>query len=254
MFTKILIKNIPNFLTSLNLLLGAFGTYFAILGRPDLTVVCVLLAAVFDFFDGFAARQLNAYSLIGKDLDSFADLISFGFAPAAAYSSLLHYFITGSWAGEFWNLSYSDQILLLIPFFLTVFSALRLAKFNNDTTQTDNFRGLTTTATGMFSVSYVYTVFSYENFPPFFKNPLFILFLIFFLSYLLVSEIPMFSLKFKHFRWKGNEHRFILLEVSLIALIFMGLRALFVIVPFYVLFSVVLNLFYDFQKKKYKSS
>ena len=238
-------KHIPNFLTSLNLLLGAIGTYFAILGRPDLTIICVLLAAVFDFFDGFAARMLKAYSLIGKDLDSLADLISFGLAPAAAYSSLMHYFLTGSWSGEYWNMDFGDKLILLSPFVLTIFSALRLAKFNNDSRQTENFLGLTTTATGMFSVSYVYLVYINESFPAILINPLSIFLLIIIFSALLVSEIPMFSLKFKHFRWKGNQHRYVLLLISIISLIFTKLGALTIIVPVYVIYSVVLNL----QKK-----
>ena len=248
-----MIKNIPNFLTCLNLLLGAIGTYLAIAGRPDLTVICVLLAAVFDFFDGFAARLLKAYSPIGKDLDSLADLISFGLAPAAAYSALIHYFITNTWSGEYWNLDLGNKLLILAPFILTIFSALRLAKFNNDKRQTENFLGLTTTATGMFSVSFVYLIsnfhlwnglWSASNFPLFggLRGALFILFLIILFSALLVSELPMFSLKFKHFRWKGNQNRYILLIISVISLIFMGLGALAVIVPAYVVYSVVLLL------------
>jgi len=236
-----MIKNIPNFLTCLNLLLGAIGTYLAIAGRPDLTVICVLCAAVFDFFDGFAARLLKAYSLTGKDLDSLADLISFGLAPAAAYSALIHNFLTGSWSGEYEILDFGDRLMLLSPFILTVFSALRLAKFNNDKRQTENFLGLTTTATGMFSVSFVYMAYTYDNFPGILTNPLIILVLILFFSFLLVSEIPMFSLKLKHFRWKGNQHRYIMLIISVISLIFMGLGALVVIVPVYVVYSVGLH-------------
>jgi len=233
-------KHIPNFLTSLNLLLGAIGAYLAIMGRPDLTVICVLSAAVFDFLDGFAARLLNAISPIGKDLDSLADLISFGLAPAASISALLHYFVTGSWSGEYWNLDTADRLIILMPFILTIFSALRLAKFNNDKRQTENFLGLTTTATGMFSVSYVYLAYSIDSFPVILTNPLFIIFLIILFSALLVSDIPMFSLKFKHFRWKDNEHRYILLIISIIGFFFMGLGALAVVVPFYVVYSVVL--------------
>ena len=237
-----ILRHLPNFLTSLNLLFGSIGAYLAIVGRPDLTIICVLLAAVLDFFDGFAARLLNAYSDIGKDLDSLADLISFGLAPAAAFSSLLHFFITGAWTGEFWNLPNSDKLLLLSPFVLTIFSALRLAKFNNDARQTENFLGLTTTATGMFSVSFVYMAYSNENFPLIFANPLFIFLILIVFSALLVSEIPMFSLKFKHYRWKENEPRYILLLVSLISLIFMKLGALVVIIPAYVIYSSILAL------------
>jgi len=235
-----LIRHLPNFLTSINLFLGTVGTFFAITGRPDITVWCVLAGALFDFFDGFAARLLNAYSLIGKDLDSLADLISFGLAPAAAYSSLLHYYLTGSWGGEFWNLTISEQTLLLLPFILVVFSALRLAKFNNDTRQTENFIGLTTTATGMFTVSFVYLIHSGVSWVQPLASPWFILPLIAVFCGLLVSEIPMFSLKFKKFGFKGNEPRYALLAISFPALVFLGAGALALIIPAYVVYSMVL--------------
>ncbi len=238
----LLLRHLPNFLTSLNLLLGAVGVYFAISGRPDITVWCILIAAVFDFFDGFAARLLNAYSAIGKDLDSLADLISFGLAPAAAFSSLLHFYLTDSWGGAYWNLGLSEQALLLSPFVLTVFSALRLAKFNNDVRQSENFIGLTTTATGMFTVSFVYLIYSGQAWIQPLASPWFILPLIAVFCGLLVSEIPMFSLKFKKFGFKGNEPRYILLVVSLAAMIILGAGALALIIPVYVLYSIIISL------------
>ncbi len=235
-----LIRHLPNFLTSVNLFLGAIGAYFAFAGRPELTVWCILTAALFDFLDGFTARALNAYSLIGRDLDSLADLISFGYAPSAVFSSLLHYSITGNWGGSFFTLTTSQQLLLLSPFILTVFAALRLAKFNNDTRQTENFIGLTTTATGMFTVSFVYLIFIGESWVLILVNPWIILLVIAVFCGLLVSEIPMFSLKFKSFGLKGNEHRYILLIVSIVCLVFLGAGALAVIVPFYIIYSAVL--------------
>ena len=238
----IVTKHIPNALTSLNLFLGATGVYFAISGHPDLTFFCIICAAIIDFFDGFVARLLNACSPIGKDLDSLADLVSFGLAPAAAFSSLLHFFATGKWSGEFWELDFVNKLILILPFVLTIFSAFRLAKFNNDSRQNEIFLGLTTTATGMFSVSFVYLAYSNENFPVIFTNPIFVLFLIILLSVLLVSEIPMFSLKFQNFKWKGNENRYLLLIISVISLIFLRLGAFVFIIPFYVFFSVVINL------------
>lgn len=244
-----LLRHLPNFLTSLNLLLGTVGAYLAITGRPDITVWCILIAALFDFLDGFAARMLKAYSLIGKDLDSLADLISFGLAPAAAYSSVLHFYFTGTWGGLFWQLETSRQLLLLSPFVLTAFSALRLAKFNNDTRQTENFIGLTTTATGMFSVSLVYLVYKGIDWLQFFVSPWAVLALIAVFCALLVSEIPMFSLKFKTFGFKGNEPRYVLLVVSLIALALLGAGALTLIIPVYVLYSLV-NFMVTPQKQK----
>lgn len=238
----LLLRHFPNFLTSINLFLGTIGAFFAITGRPDITVWCILIAALFDFLDGFAARLLNAYSLIGKDLDSLADLISFGMAPAAAYSSLLHYNITGSWGGEFWNLGINERVLILSPFVLTVFSALRLAKFNNDSRQTEDFIGLTTTATGMFTVSFVYLIHNGILWIQPLANSWFVLPMIAVFCGLLVSEIPMFSLKFKKFGFKGNENRYILLVVSLFSIVFLGAGALALIIPVYVVYSAIIAL------------
>ncbi len=235
-------KSIPNALTCANLLLGTFGVYFAILGRPDLTMWAVLLAALFDFFDGFAARILNAYSDIGKDLDSLADLISFGFAPAAIISSFINFKLTGSWQSSFFEINIYQKALLLSPFILTAFAALRLAKFNNDTRQTENFIGLTTTATGMFVVSLGYILYK-NKFNLTDKVEIWVMLLITaILSALLVSEIPMFSLKFKSFKWKDNIHRYMLLIISLLAIIVMGISALAVIIPIYVIYSIFLSL------------
>lgn len=233
-------RYIPNALTSANLFLGAVGTYLAIAGRPDLTAWCILLAALFDFMDGFAARLLKAYSDIGKDLDSLADLISFGLAPAAVLSSMLHFYFTGVWGGLFFVLSQTQQLILLLPFILTVFAALRLAKFNNDTRQTENFIGLTTTATGMFTVSLVYLVYGADGWVLIFTNMWVVLGLVALFSALLVSEIPMFSLKFKSFGWRGNQNRYLLLLVSLVALAWLGVGGLAIIIPVYVLYSAIL--------------
>lgn len=244
-----LIRHIPNALTSVNLLLGTVGLYLAINGRPDLTAWCILLAALFDFFDGFAARLLKAYSAIGKDLDSLADLISFGVAPAAVFSSMIHFQITGEWKSDFFNLNGYHQTLVLLPFILAAFAALRLAKFNNDTRQTENFIGLTTTATGMFTVSLAYLLYFKGQHFLATSSPWQILLLVVIFSILLVSEIPMFSLKFKSYGWAENVHRYILLLFSVIALVWLGLGALAVIVPIYVLYSIVLMLMSEFMEK-----
>lgn len=242
MKVKSLLSYLPNTLTCLNLLFGTIGAYLAITGRPDLTAYCVFIAAFFDFWDGFAARLFKVSSPIGKDLDSLADLISFGLAPTAAYSALIYSYITGIWTGDFWQLSMWDKVLTLSPILLMPFSALRLAKFNNDIRQKENFIGLTTTATGLFSVSFVYMAYTQENFPLILKNPLFILGLILVFSFLLVSEIPMFSLKFKHFKIKGNEPRYVLLLISLLSIALTGIGALVIIIPAYIIYSLLLCL------------
>ncbi len=233
-----ILKHIPNTLTSCNLFLGAAGVLAAFEGRPDLTAYAVLLAALFDFADGFAARLLNAYSPIGKDLDSLADLISFGMAPSAAYISLLHFYFTGHWEVDFFALTGHQHLILLLPFVLVIFSALRLAKFNMDTRQTDTFLGLTTTATGMFTVSLVYMIFKGGNRWEPLANPYVVFPMIAVFCALLVSEIPMFSLKFKSFGIKGNLLRYLLLCIGLISLLWLGIGGIAVTIMAYLIFSV----------------
>jgi len=234
-----ILRHVPNALTSLNLFFGATGIFFAFQGRPDLTAWAVLVAAVFDFADGFAARFLNAYSEIGKELDSLADLISFGLAPAASYMSLLHYGFAERWKIDFWQLNMTGQILILFPLILAVFSALRLAKFNIDTRQTESFLGLTTTATGMFSVSLIHFIFTRGGIWTMFSSVYVVVPLLVVFCILLVSEIPMFSLKFKTFGIGENFLRYFLLLTGLVSVILLGVGGIAVTVLLYILFSVV---------------
>lgn len=232
-------QHIPNTLTSLNLFFGAVGIVMAFQGRPDLTAWCILIAAVFDYSDGFAARMLKAYSDIGKELDSLGDLISFGLAPATAYISLMHFHFTGNWEVAFFERTLSEQLLLLLPFVLTVYSALRLAKFNIDTRQSESFLGLTTTATGMFSVSLVYLIFTRGGWWTALSTPWFVFPLLVVFCYLLVSEVPMFSLKFKTFGFKGNNVlRYLLLLIGFASVLIFGIGGIAMTVTAYVLFSV----------------
>ncbi|WP_291857950.1 CDP-alcohol phosphatidyltransferase family protein [Marinilabilia sp.] len=235
-----ILQFVPNTLTSLNLFFGATGMMLAFQGRPDLTAWCILIAAFFDFTDGFAARMLKAYSDIGKELDSLADLISFGLAPAAAYMSLLQFGNTGNWELQFFNQDMPVQFLLLIPFILTVFSALRLAKFNVDTRQTESFLGLTTTATGMFSVSLIHLIYTRGGEWEVLATPWFVLPVIGVFSALLVSEIPMFSLKFKDFHFQRNLSRYLLLLIGAVSLIVFGIGGIAFTVLGYLIFSLVI--------------
>ncbi|WP_010663303.1 CDP-alcohol phosphatidyltransferase family protein [Marinilabilia salmonicolor] len=234
-----ILQFVPNTLTSLNLFFGATGMMLAFQGRPDLTAWCILLAAFFDFTDGFAARMLKAYSDIGKELDSLADLISFGLAPAVAYISLLHFGLTGSWTFSFFTHNFATQLLLLAPFVLTVFSALRLAKFNLDTRQTESFLGLTTTATGMFSVSLIYLIYTRGANWEMLATPWFVLPVIVVFCALLVSEIPMFSLKFKNFHFQRNISRYLLILIGSVSVLFFGIGGIAFTVLGYLLFSLV---------------
>jgi CDP-diacylglycerol--serine O-phosphatidyltransferase len=232
------LKIVPNTITSFNLFFGSVGVVLALQGRPDLTAWCVLIASFFDFTDGFAARMLKAYSDIGKELDSLADLISFGLAPATSYMSLLHFHFSGSWNFRFFERSPIEQSLLILPLVLTIFSALRLAKFNIDTRQTESFLGLTTTATGMFSVSMIHLVFTRGGEWIIISSPYVVYPLIIIFCALLVSEIPMFSLKFKTFNIRNNFLRYLLLIVGLIGIISFGIGGIAVTILGYVLFSI----------------
>jgi CDP-diacylglycerol--serine O-phosphatidyltransferase len=228
-------KHIPNFITSLNLFTGCIGLGF--LYRGDITSAswCIGIAAIFDFLDGTAARLLNAKSVIGKDLDSLADVVSFGVLPGFIMFSLLENCFIDS---EGW-IAYIPFVSFLIP----VFSALRLAKFNHDTRQTESFIGLPTPANALF-IGSIPLLLAYPSERLFiissiFANPGFIVMLVFLLSFLLVSPIPMFSLKFRDFSWKKNSFQYIFLFMSLILLILFYYSALPIIIFLYILLSII---------------
>lgn len=184
---NIIIKNIPNTITSLNLLSGVAGIVCAFSDRLDISFILMLAAAVFDFFDGFAARALGAYSPMGKELDSLADSVSFGLLPAFMLHRLM-IFLTG--AATIW---------CYIPLVVALFSVLRLAKFNIDERQTENFIGLATPASAMICGSLTYYLLHQTDsiLIPLAQGHAFIPVVCIILSALMVSEIPMFSMKFK---------------------------------------------------------
>ncbi len=178
-------KYIPDTLTAMNIVCGLVGVVFVLHHRLDLAFYCMLAASVFDFLDGTAARLLDAYSDLGKELDSLCDLVSFGFLPALMLSELMQtYRFDGQW-------------ICWLPLVLTVFSALRLAKFNVDERQTSGFLGLPTPAAALLCGALCcYCCFSpLEFLSTWVSGPVFIPALALCLSFLLVSEVPMFSLK-----------------------------------------------------------
>ncbi|MFT3740555.1 MAG: CDP-alcohol phosphatidyltransferase family protein [Breznakibacter sp.] len=235
-------KQIPNSITILNLLCGVMAVFFAINGRAETAAYLIFAAALFDFFDGFAARALKAYSEIGRELDSLADLISFGMAPAAILSNIMYGLKAHATGQLFFDMGVRDQIITLSPFILVAFSALRLAKFNTDTRQSEVFLGLTTTATGIFTASFALLIKSGAAWAMSLLSPIFLIVLVSVFCALLISEIPMFSLKFKSIEWKGNEDRFVFLALGLALIAFLGLGGISLLIVFYVLFSVVVEL------------
>lgn len=210
-------KHIPNILTLCNLCSGCVAVLAAAVGNFKLTLIFVLISAVFDFLDGFVARLLKAYSPLGKELDSLADVVSFGFAPAMMAVSLLSCW--GNWQ--------------FVGLLIVAFSALRLAKFNIDDRQTDSFVGLPTPANAIFWVG---LGFAYSHF--FAHNSYFTLILVAITSYLLVSELPMFSLKFKNYSFADNKWQYLLIAAAAILLIVLQLKAIMWIIVLYVILSV----------------
>lgn len=225
-------KHIPNTVTCLNLFSGCIASVMAFEGAYEWALFFIVLSATFDFFDGMLARALHAPSPIGKELDSLADDISFGVAPA---------FIVFSFLKEP-ALSYPaflEGCRLYVPylaFVIAVFSALRLAKFNIDTRQTSSFIGMPTPANALFWGALIAggREFIYAH-----ADATLVIGLILLLSFLLVAEIPMFSLKFKNLSWKDNKVSFIFLIGCMPLLLFLGISSFAAIILWYVLLSVL---------------
>ena len=175
-------KYIPNSITSMNALAGTIGVVFALQGRPDYAFICMLAAAVFDFCDGLAARMLNAYSPMGKELDSLADMVSFGVLPAVTLIGTM-------------QLKGADSWTEVIPLFLAVMSALRLAKFNVDERQSTDFIGVATPTAAMICGSLCYFSLHSAALDSLAGTPWFLPAVAVVLGLLLVSEIPMFGMK-----------------------------------------------------------
>jgi CDP-diacylglycerol--serine O-phosphatidyltransferase len=228
-------KHIPNTITSCNLISGAIATTFAVGSNVKMALFFIILGAVFDFFDGMSARLLKVSSPIGKELDSLADDITFGLAPATIVFSQLGVIDYPSFLEPF------RSYLPYVAFIIAAFSALRLAKFNLDERQTMGFIGLPTPANALFWGSLIMSAPSFiENN----KYGVFILIaLVFITSYMLVCELPMFALKFKHWGWKGNEVKYIFVGLSIIILSIMGiLEGWWMVITLYLLISLGLYL------------
>ncbi|MGI6573752.1 MAG: CDP-alcohol phosphatidyltransferase family protein [Fermentimonas sp.] len=216
-------KQIPNLLTLLNLLSGCIAITLAFQGRFTGVAIAVLVAALFDFLDGMAARLLNAYSPLGKELDSLADVVSFGVAPASTLFVFLRDNVLCLRAALPLDVSLCPEPLLtLIPYLaylIPLFSAYRLAKFNIDERQTRSFLGLPTPANGLFWVSYCQGI--HTLLPVGGQGVLYItLGFLILLTPLMVTELPMFSLKINQFAVKGHERQLLLavLVVAFVAL------------------------------------
>ncbi len=224
-----MIRHIPNTLTLLNLMCGFAATVCAIKGYNDYASYCIMTGMVLDFSDGFAARLLKAYSALGKDLDSLADMVTFGIAPGSIVFNLLT-------AGGMTDLK-AFAVAVIVP----AASALRLAKFNNDPGQSSSFWGLATPASA-FTVVSVALAAAWTDcriYDTMTGSPLFISLLALFLSVMMLLNARMFSLKFTSLKWKGNEERLIFVAVSLLLLAVFRITALPMIMAAYILISFI---------------
>ncbi len=226
-----IIRNIPNTITSCNLFCGCIASYWAFQGNYKLALLFIILGAVFDFFDGMTARLLHVSSPIGKELDSLADDVTFGLAPAAIVFSLfkeVHY-------PAF--LAPIADIMPYAAFLIAVFSALRLAKFNLDERQTSSFIGMPTPANALFWGSLTVGAQDFLTSTSF--NAIYLLILVIIMSLLLVAELPMFSLKFKNLSWQQNKVSYIFLIVSIPLLIIFQLSGFAAVILWYIVLSVL---------------
>jgi len=237
-------KNIPNAITCLNLLCGCAAVTFAFQGRYDMTAYMTAFSLLFDFADGLMARLLRVHSELGKQLDSLADMVSFGLVPGVIMYHLLIQSL---------QLECMDQTLFmgkLIPylgFIITIFSAVRLAKFNLDTRQSDSFIGLPTPANTMVVVSLPMILSQgYSALNAFILNPYFLVFFSFLMSYLLIAEIPLMALKFKTFKWADNKIKYIFILLSL----FLMIQFLYMSIPLIIFLYIMISIFSQNPLKK----
>ena len=223
-------KHIPNAITCLNLFSGCLGIVFAFSGKLEMASYAILIAALFDFADGMLARLLKAYSNIGKDLDSLADMVSFGVLPSMIIYQL---FLSSQPSGPFY------QWLSFTAFLIAIFSALRLAKFNNDTRQSEHFIGLPTPANAMLIASLPFIIQQDFFISSYLQNPVFLAVFSLGMGMLLISEINLMSLKFSSLDPKKNLSRYILVFSSLILLLIFKFAAVPLIIILYFLISFI---------------
>lgn len=240
--------NLPNILTLVNLFAGCMALVFIFSPSSQVGTLSeglqyvpylTLISLIADYFDGMAARFVSSPTGIGKELDSLADVVSFGVVPGAIMYTLLTFYFRSSGLNNDWLImAYSSP-----GFFITLFSALRLAKFNLDTRQSEGFIGLATPACSIFVMGML-LVFLRNDFglSPVILSPLLLFGITAVLCYLLIAEIPMFSFKFKSFGWAGNEVRYVFIIATIVLLAALKFAGVSLAIVLYVLASVVLNL------------
>ncbi len=226
-----MLKHLPNTITLANLTCGFVGIIYALGGNLVIAAWLILIAAILDFFDGFAARLLKASSPIGKDLDSLADMVTFGVLPGI----IMYQMLLGV------GVNYAIMAVL-IP----IFSALRLAQFNNDARQTDGFIGLPTPANAFYIAAL--PAIQIQNPGSILEQPIVLAIIVVVQSLLLVVPLPLIALKFKNFKWAGNQFRYFLIITAVLSVAIFKLIG----VPIFILAYLLLSLLNNQIKNKHE--
>jgi len=242
---KRIISQIPNFITSLNLVSGSVAIIFAIDGHLVWAAIFICAAAIFDFFDGFAARALKAYSEIGKELDSLADVVSFGVAPGAILFTLLEFSLFGK-NDPIHEISgkWFEWLILFSAFLLPVFGAIRLARFNTNSSDENFFRGLPIPANGLFWAAMGLMLQSpkYADLLPMVYTTKNLVILGVFMSGMMVINMPMFSMKAKSLALKENWYRYLFIGLSALIFIVFNVYGLAFVIFLYILLNAIFYL------------
>jgi CDP-diacylglycerol--serine O-phosphatidyltransferase len=237
-------RHIPNFVTSLGLLSGCISIVYATSGNLKLAGIFILIAALFDFLDGWTARMLNSFSDFGIQLDSLADVVSFGVAPSVVMYKLMLFSMVESSPGSDFNIvepGLAQTLVLSSSFLIAVFAALRLARFNTDATQKESFRGLPTPAAALLIAGIGFVVTDDKvtlPLEPVLLKTWLLVILILLICWLMVSRIRMFSLKFKHYGLKENALQYLFLALSAGLLATFRLPGFLLVIILYILFAL----------------
>jgi CDP-diacylglycerol--serine O-phosphatidyltransferase len=235
------LKHIPNAITSANLFFGCLSIVATFDGNPTLAATYIVIAAILDFFDGFAARLLKVSGELGKQLDSLADVVSFGVAPGFIF--YVHSQENLQFSSDFLQFVPLLVLISYLPFSLMIFSAIRLAKFNIDTRQSDSFIGLPTPANALFICAIPFVMADgpiwAENI---FNSIAFLSLYPIVFSYLLIAELPLFALKFKHFGVQGNEVRYLFLILCVILISLFTYVGIALCILLYLVLSLLLKI------------
>lgn len=231
-----ILKNLPNLMTVVNLFCGCIAVVALFSGQVWYVAVLVAVAAIMDFLDGFVARMVNNVSDFGKQLDSLADMVTFGVVPGAALFQMMTVSNHFEWFEKLWVYN----AFCYAMFAVTIFSCLRLAKFNIDTRQSSSFIGLPTPANTILILSlYIIGMKGIAGLDIYLLNPLILLGIASLSSWLLVAELPLFSFKFKNFGWKDNKAQFLLVASAIVLLPVFKIIALPVIILLYITLSIL---------------